>query len=862
MVVTQLGTDGEDDNTDEDDDHNDNDEDEKEEEKRENDHHAATTAMAAAESSSAPHEGAAGGGAGGDAAMMMTLPTQTYPVLQTSTANDENGDGDGDGDGGGTQDDEEKDDAHNATDATASTATTVIHQREAIAEEVSRLLERQVQSETRRLGEELSRARTTIATLRTDLETLRTTSRRTVEAMDAAHRAQLAAVQSQLDAALAEARAASATAAAAPPPKCDCGDAIIPRLERKVSAVRSDFRAVQRKLLELNEKYQRTKRMAKERDGQLRSIARMVQQQQREGEEQDGSPPAFSPSQSQKMEELLDGLESLGSQEDSETDDNDDGGDGDGDGDGKDTSKATEGRREDVKACGEGQSLTRQQQQQTQQLPPHSFVRQLFPAEDAPLKINYQGGDEKVSASTADDGSTVGKKSGGETVDRRRSREQEDGRAAQDGASDHEEMDETPMTEPILLRRPPSLQPAKQLSAKMAQELSNNKDEAEKKKNSTAAVESLAVPTPTAMVLPKNPYAKPATTSSKTSSTSDDAATKPKKLASGAANRGRTKSSTRPTGGSGEKRRRSPSPCGGDSAFIGATTVSAKPPNSLRSLVASAVAASIPKGLTGSQARHPQTKKRKGRVGSTAVASGQGSEKENRENTTIKTVGSRSDIPIPSFSNSPRRACSSARTSADAIGRGTSRSGNTIIINSDDDSSDDEREEEQAKSQMAPPPPRRHTMSPLVPVRTVEVPPRGSKTTGGKHTAVQDHRCESPTESVSIPYTRIPQNRKGKGGKVTVDGSDEPGYKYQEVVRDRDKRRAMKGHECEQCREFYEAIEKGGSGKDFDRKEMVCQHSRHRSNHAPDMTPDGFWEIGFVDSQKSQIPCARRDEDV
>jgi hypothetical protein len=182
-----------------------------------------------------------------------------------------------------------------------------------------------------------------------------------------------------------------------------------------------------------------------------------------------------------------------------------------------------------------------------------------------------------------------------------------------------------------------------------------------------------------------------------------------------------------------------------------------------------------------------------------------------------------------------------------------------IVIDSDEESSGDASGEgdavqKQAKNQMAPPPPRRRTMSPPVPVRTVEIASRGSKTTVGKY----------PAQSApdSVPYSRIPMNRRGKRGKVSSDDSEEPGYKYKEVVRDRDKRRAMKGFECDQCREFYEALAKGG--KDFNREEMVCKHSRHRSNHAPDLTPDGFWDLSFADSQKStsQLPRTRKDEDV
>ena len=96
-------------------------------------------------------------------------------------------------------------------------------------------------------------------------------------------------------------------------------------------------------------------------------------------------------------------------------------------------------------------------------------------------------------------------------------------------------------------------------------------------------------------------------------------------------------------------------------------------------------------------------------------------------------------------------------------------------------------------------------------------------------------------------------NRKGKMGKSASDRSAEPGYKYHEVVRNKDKRRAMKGHECEQCGPFVDAVLKGDpEGKHFNRQQMVCECSRHRSKHTPESTPVGFWDLDFADSPKSQ----------
>ena len=112
---------------------------------------------------------------------------------------------------------------------------------------------------------------------------------------------------------------------------------------------------------------------------------------------------------------------------------------------------------------------------------------------------------------------------------------------------------------------------------------------------------------------------------------------------------------------------------------------------------------------------------------------------------------------------------------------------------------------------------------------------------------------DTDTDTQSIPYTRIPMNRKGKTGRWPSERSEEPSYKYHEVVRNKEKRRAMKGYACEQCRPFVDAIAKGDlKGKHFPNlQEMFCDCSRHRSNHTPQLTPKGFWDLSFADSQES-----------
>lgn len=74
------------------------------------------------------------------------------------------------------------------------------------------------------------------------------------------------------------------------------------------------------------------------------------------------------------------------------------------------------------------------------------------------------------------------------------------------------------------------------------------------------------------------------------------------------------------------------------------------------------------------------------------------------------------------------------------------------------------------------------------------------------------------------------------------------GFKYVEPVRKRAERDNLKGVECQQCKKFYDAV-LPGCDNDPNHMNRRCEHhdgvSRHRFRHAPPMTPEGFWNIGF-----------------
>ena len=74
------------------------------------------------------------------------------------------------------------------------------------------------------------------------------------------------------------------------------------------------------------------------------------------------------------------------------------------------------------------------------------------------------------------------------------------------------------------------------------------------------------------------------------------------------------------------------------------------------------------------------------------------------------------------------------------------------------------------------------------------------------------------------------------------------GFAYQAVVRKKCERAKMPGHFCDQCQGFIDATKDQLSAADVRKLQDEC--SRHRAYHPPPGTPEGFWELSFMDSQE------------
>lgn len=126
-------------------------------------------------------------------------------------------------------------------------------------------------------------------------------------------------------------------------------------------------------------------------------------------------------------------------------------------------------------------------------------------------------------------------------------------------------------------------------------------------------------------------------------------------------------------------------------------------------------------------------------------------------------------------------------------------------------------------------------------------------------------------------YSRYENGPTETGPSVRT---EEPSFKYDEVVRTRQERKKLHGGDCECCRDYYEAIgplpprlqaplwrtppstpAQRRVGRNVDSSDEELQHeanlqdhkqqiSRHRARWAAPKTPPGYWDIGFPDTQE------------
>ncbi|GJE97035.1 DNA repair protein endonuclease SAE2/CtIP C-terminus-domain-containing protein [Phanerochaete sordida] len=130
-------------------------------------------------------------------------------------------------------------------------------------------------------------------------------------------------------------------------------------------------------------------------------------------------------------------------------------------------------------------------------------------------------------------------------------------------------------------------------------------------------------------------------------------------------------------------------------------------------------------------------------------------------------------------------------------------------------------------------------------------------------------------------YSHYEQEALSNSASASKINKGEAGFKYEEVVRNKQERRRLHGTDCECCRDYYEAVgplparlqaplwrtppsspakrrpghshlanDSSGDEHDVDVQDHKQQISRHRARWEAPKTPPGYWNIGFPDTQE------------
>lgn len=108
--------------------------------------------------------------------------------------------------------------------------------------------------------------------------------------------------------------------------------------------------------------------------------------------------------------------------------------------------------------------------------------------------------------------------------------------------------------------------------------------------------------------------------------------------------------------------------------------------------------------------------------------------------------------------------------------------------------------------------------------------------------------CQPIDESSSTAPTN--EGRPNfRGGVRSSIKQKKKAIRFQEVVRGKKARELLRGFSCPECDAFLDAVCNHAGGEVFDRNVLESKCSRHRALYSPPKTPDGFWDLSFVDER-------------
>jgi hypothetical protein len=127
-------------------------------------------------------------------------------------------------------------------------------------------------------------------------------------------------------------------------------------------------------------------------------------------------------------------------------------------------------------------------------------------------------------------------------------------------------------------------------------------------------------------------------------------------------------------------------------------------------------------------------------------------------------------------------------------------------------------------------------------------PPLIDADTSAVEAGMKRKEMQPPVSGFPYENERIPEKEK-------VGGSGKPAFehKFEEVVRTKAGREALRGFCCEDCKEYYSALIAQGVYSEKDVQLMVQSGSRHRRKHTPPSTPEGYWDLSISTPEQWRI---------
>lgn len=116
-----------------------------------------------------------------------------------------------------------------------------------------------------------------------------------------------------------------------------------------------------------------------------------------------------------------------------------------------------------------------------------------------------------------------------------------------------------------------------------------------------------------------------------------------------------------------------------------------------------------------------------------------------------------------------------------------------------------------------------------------------------------DANISEPSPGPSAPEAPVVGGESGPSEPILpiAGARRDVGWVDSTPVRSRIQRRTMIAHDCPDCASFYSHLNELRPNNPGDAEKNAC--SRHRTTHARQATPEGYWNIGFPTTQDAEL---------